>query len=777
MTPAASPAAAKRLWWPLLAALWAVPGFAAWLGPGHYVGNGTDLFSYQYPLRASVAALWRAGQLPWWNPYVLGGVPALAGWQLGLLYPPHLLHLLAPLGATEAMIWLHLAWLGVGFAVLVRAWRPELPVWAVLGLAAAPVLSGPTWGHIWAGHVSFIEALAWLPWLWWAALRLLDARLPRFAIVGAVFLALQLLTGHPQVVYLTLVGLVAVLAARAVAEPQPMAPNAPPWLQKPLASLVALGGLAAIGLGAAVLAAMQLAPTVDLLPELNRSLSNPLEIATSYSAPAASLWTLLAPDLFGGVQGKLGGITYHETVAFLGVGALALGVLGAAQGLPGLLLAGAALVALLLAPGEHGPLLTKLVGVVPGLGSFRVPGRWVTLVVVLAPLLAADGLAALLRPPQPKARPPKTTWIMMGLALLALFAAASSLLGEHGSLAELLAKAPADAVAAAQHRGKAAVILGSLAVFAVLAAALRPAWSRPLVMVLLVGSALQGLSFAQAHLGPISRKPAPAVTWSDADRALLSQTVPSGQRLLTAASLRMANWGGTASLAVAGGYEPAITASANRYGNGLAGRSLDGYAVNFQARAPNAFVQRMAVSHLLVDSEDRLTIQQFSTWPVAATLGTGLQLRKNPQPLPRLAVADAYEVAATPQAALQRIQADANAPVQITGTFDALPPSGAGTLTVITERADHIEASSHCAASCLAVLRDSADPSWGVRIDGKPAQPLIADGVFRAVVLPAGDHRVEWQYRLAGWPWALGLSLLAWLAALAWLWRDRRRAS
>ncbi|MBI5611157.1 MAG: hypothetical protein HY902_19950, partial [Deltaproteobacteria bacterium] len=392
-----APNTAPGPWWPLLAGLCALPGVLAWLSPGHYVGNGTDLYSYQIPLREGVAALWRAGQVPWWNPYVLGGVPALAGWQLGLLYPPHLLHLLAPVAATEAMIWLHLALLGVGFAALLRAWRPELPAWLPPLLGAAPGLSGPVWGHLWAGHVSYIEALAWLPWLWWAAVRLLDARLPRYAGAGAVFLALQLLTGHPQVVYLSLVGLVAVLAARALAEPQPVAATAPAWLQRSLASLVALGGLLAIAAGAALLALPQLTATVDLLPDLNRSLSTPLEIATSYSAPASSLWTVVAPDVFGGAQSKWASFSYHETVGFVGLGVLALAVVGAAQGPTGWLLAAALAVALLLAPGEHGPLLPRLVGLVPGLGSFRVPGRWVTLLPALAPLLAAEGMAALLR--------------------------------------------------------------------------------------------------------------------------------------------------------------------------------------------------------------------------------------------------------------------------------------------------------------------------------------------------------------------------------------------
>ncbi|MBI5611077.1 MAG: hypothetical protein HY902_19550, partial [Deltaproteobacteria bacterium] len=374
-----------------------------------------------------------------------------------------------------------------------------------------------------------------------------------------------------------------------------------------------------------------------------------------------------------------------------------------------------------------------------------------------------------------KASLPKSTWVALGLAALGLLWAAAELLGDQGGLVRELAKAPAEAPAAARQVGQTAVFMACFALLAVAAAALRPAWSRALAAVLLVGSLLQGFSFAQAHLGPASRRPASAVTWGEPDRAALRQVVPANQRLLTAAALRMANWGGTAAVPVAGGYEPAITANANRFGNGLAGRPLDGYAVNFQARAPNAFVSRLAVSHLLVAPDDRAANQAFAAWPVASTLAADLQVRKNPSPRPRLAIAERFEVAESPRAALQRIQSDPLAPVQLTGASAGLPTPVAGTLALEVDRSDHIEATSHCASACVAVLRDSADRGWQVAVDGAPAPSLIADGAFRAVVLPAGDHRVSWQYRPAGWPWAPWLALAGWLAVAAWLWRSRGR--
>jgi hypothetical protein len=45
------------------------------------------------------------------------------------------------------------------------------------------------------------------------------------------------------------------------------------------------------------------------------------------------------------------------------------------------------------------------------------------------------------------------------------------------------------------------------------------------------------------------------------------------------------------------------------------------------------------------------------------------------------------------------------------------------------------------------VLLDSFDSNWKARVDGHGAPLLRADGAFRAVRLPAGDHSVQFVYR------------------------------
>ena len=64
------------------------------------------------------------------------------------------------------------------------------------------------------------------------------------------------------------------------------------------------------------------------------------------------------------------------------------------------------------------------------------------------------------------------------------------------------------------------------------------------------------------------------------------------------------------------------------------------------------------------------------------------------------------------------------------------------------------------------LLRDAQYPGWSVRVDGEPARSLTANHAFRAVVVDAGEHEIEWRYRpvsvLAGAA-ASGLGVAAWL--------------
>ena len=60
---------------------------------------------------------------------------------------------------------------------------------------------------------------------------------------------------------------------------------------------------------------------------------------------------------------------------------------------------------------------------------------------------------------------------------------------------------------------------------------------------------------------------------------------------------------------------------------------------------------------------------------------------------------------------------------------------------------DRVAVEVDSAADVIVTLNQRDGPGWSVSIDGRPAQRLRANGIFRAVAVPAGRHRIMWKYR------------------------------
>jgi hypothetical protein len=77
------------------------------------------------------------------------------------------------------------------------------------------------------------------------------------------------------------------------------------------------------------------------------------------------------------------------------------------------------------------------------------------------------------------------------------------------------------------------------------------------------------------------------------------------------------------------------------------------------------------------------------------------------------------------------------------------------------------------------ILSDTFYPGWRAMIDGMPVEIQIANGAFRAVRFPAGDHTIEFRYEPCSVPLGLIVSLASLVIIVAGLivlrLRDRRR--
>lgn len=93
-----------------------------------------------------------------------------------------------------------------------------------------------------------------------------------------------------------------------------------------------------------------------------------------------------------------------------------------------------------------------------------------------------------------------------------------------------------------------------------------------------------------------------------------------------------------------------------------------------------------------------------------------------------------------------------------------------GTVSAIEFGPERIALRASCPSLRILVVREAFSPDWTCTVDGAPAAQLQADLLYRAVVLPPGEHTVVFTY--TPWWWAPGLALFAlgWLAILAlWL--------
>ncbi|MBE7552429.1 MAG: YfhO family protein [Anaerolineales bacterium] len=388
---------------------------------------GVDTFLYFYPYKAYASEALRQGRLPLWNPHLFMGAPLLANSQVGLFYPLNWLFLwLDPPRQVAWSIGLHIVLAG-GFMLAYTRQSLKLS-WPAAWIAAILFAFGGYLGAQ-AEHTNQLNAAAWLPLLFllydfgvqdhsW-----IDEAFgkPRFALhlhprrwfwflLLALVIALTLLAGHAQTVFISLFGLglyalfqFTIYDLRFTTYAPSRGIYAPRLTHYASRLTFYLFPLALAALLAAALAAIQLLPTVELSGLSIRSGGLTLREAVSFRLQPGTLLYALLPPL-GLDLSQVWGEAFGEWVAYLGVSGLILALLGSWCALwrpeirRYLWLAGSGLLLSLGWP------YAVLYYAVPGFALFRVPARWLLLYAFAAAVLAGFGLEALLSPAQTHGR-------------------------------------------------------------------------------------------------------------------------------------------------------------------------------------------------------------------------------------------------------------------------------------------------------------------------------------------------------------------------------------
>ncbi|HEX2907474.1 MAG TPA: hypothetical protein VHO69_11470 [Phototrophicaceae bacterium] len=312
-------------------------------------------------LRESVLA----GQFPVWRETLLAGQPFAANPLNKTAYPLQWLALLLPPALhLNLMIGLHLLMAGVGMWRWARALDFSEAAAALSTLAY--VLAPRLLGHLGAGHLDIVYALAWSPWLMLAVRQVTaDARVERILQLALVAALLLLADVRVSLFMFAAAGITVLVQLGRTR----------PW--KAVQGLALAGGLTIL---------LTLALTVPLLvwsPYTTRAGLSIAEAGTLAFQPGNWLGLILFPVPPG-----------IETLAYVGLPVLVLAVIGWWSSGQWGRIGGAAglLLIMLYALGANGLLWPLLGRLIPGLLWFRVPSRIWLVVALFAPLLAGYGL-------------------------------------------------------------------------------------------------------------------------------------------------------------------------------------------------------------------------------------------------------------------------------------------------------------------------------------------------------------------------------------------------
>jgi hypothetical protein len=157
---------------------------------------------------------------------------------------------------------------------------------------------------------------------------------------------------------------------------------------------------------------------------------------------------------------------------------------------------------------------------------------------------------------------------------------------------------------------------------------------------------------------------------------------------------------------------------------------------------------------------------------------------KDPTALPRAWVAYGWRRARSAAAAASATVASTTAMLEtrpvLEGALPAPPRALAPTQHVrfLVDRDEHVRVLANARQTGYLVLDDSYYPGWRATVDGRPAAIVPANGNFRAVLVPAGRHVVDFSYSPASFKISGWLSVLSavgvLVASLLLLWRRMR---
>lgn len=729
------------------------------------------------PWRHYAWSLMREGILPLWNSLNGMGAPLLANYQLALFYPPAFpLILLDEIWGTAGLAWgltllvpVHLAWGAAGMTRFLRqlgvGYRGQLIAGLAFGMSGYLVARGSFFSIIWVA--------AWLPWVmcWIDKVAAASEGRGRLceSLVLSLLMAMLLLAGHAQIAWysLLLAGLWYLFRIIQTREPRLV--------------IKKVGILAVIGVGAVLMAAIQLIPTFEYLQQSQRASAYDIETAMVYSFSPLRLLGYLTPELFGnpGLGDFWGYAAYWEDAIYIGLAPfiLALTTIGwvllkkhrgnSYRGVASFLWS-ITLVGVIMALGANTPVFPWLYRHVPSFDMFQAPARWMiwpTFSLAVLAGLAADSWAA----PSMKKKV-ILNLVAFGGIILAISAGAASLVlasWEPGLFRGLIFFGLTAAVTAfVTRRIPAEPSSGK--------------WGILAVMLIVID-----LFAASALLNPT----APADIWSAENGQLteINQTRDGSRVWVNPTTeqkvkfdwffkfddfMNRSEWYGLRSsqlpninlldeIPYVNNFDPLLPARYASWRDELAGQT--------------PLIQHQWLSRAGAGAEiipDPAELRQTTVIPIPSE--------------PRFVWFPCASMVDSPEEALDLVRRQVQAGevsncLVVEGDNPQASvdgPIGEGEVKLRLDSPNRIALEVNSTHPGWVLIRDSWFPGWQVKVDDQDSVLYPADYLFRAVFVPDGNHHIELEYRPASFVGGGSVSLLSWvLWGTAWIICRNKRPS
>jgi uncharacterized membrane protein YfhO len=382
-----------------LFALTVLCGFCLYLFRDIVIGGhslaGIDFVHFYMPMKKFLYdEIHLHRSIPYWNPYIFGGMPFWAHFESTIFYPlGFLFYLMSPEKAYGYTMFLHFVLAG-GFTYLL-ARSLGLTEFGSFAAAAIFTCNGFVMAILFLGHLSPVQSYIWLPLILFFVHRASQSPKPwGNAVTAGVLWAIQILAGAPQDAFYTFLAATFFLLCTIRGGQD---------LRRSSARQLAIA--VTVFLVGAGLSCIQIIPAFELINESVRASLDTYGWATLASYPLQGIITILLPHFFGNyADGSLwvGNIPWSIPQQNLYTGILPIVLLGFVSlqwkqkkrilVFGGLL----AVLSLILAFGHHTPIY-RIVYLLPGFDRFRAPSKIMVLWGFSIALLAGIGMDGLLR--------------------------------------------------------------------------------------------------------------------------------------------------------------------------------------------------------------------------------------------------------------------------------------------------------------------------------------------------------------------------------------------